>query len=253
MSLKDKSNIVTKYYEVDNFIQLLSQYYFNLEPQLNIITCNLFGVLFRSLWYDCDEIEKIEFIFLSRCYAYHQGWQNAQGRRLKTFFEEQKINFIMRTKHYIEARGKKIIINEDKKNTKQWVVIVDKTDAHVLKEINDPEINEYYYNFTHAKKIEGQKNAIANMWRDHFEVKENTKQYLKKYPNTNLNLNYWVRKMHAFTRHNTFDKKNKYNEKNKDLEEMWNGWDDQRRQQELRELFWLLLIWKILNKNNSRE
>lgn len=145
MSLKNKNNIVISYYEVNYFINLLSSsssvFVFLLKRKLDTITSDLFGVSFENLWCDCDVIEKIEFIFLSRCYAYAQGWQKI------TFFEEQKVfNFITRTKHYIEARGKKIQINKDKKYIKQWVVIINKIDAHVLKEINDtePEINEYY-------------------------------------------------------------------------------------------------------------
>ena len=240
MSLKDKSNIVTKYYEVDNFIQLLSshdRYYVKkLGPQLNIITCNLFGVLFRSLWYDCDEIEKIEFIFLSRCYF--QCWQQI------TFFQQQPvINFIMRTKHYIEARGKKIIINEDKKNTKQWVVIVDKTDAHVLKEINDPEVNEYYYNFTHAKTINEKENIVSGMWNQHFV---NERKNMEKYPRENFNFDTLGRRVNAFGRHPKEKKDNS-------LIKKWDGWDDSRKKQELQELFWKMLIWKILNKKYNHE
>lgn len=205
---------------------MLSSYdrstFFVLKPKLDTITSDLFGVSFENLWDDCDVIEKIEFIFLLRCYA--QGWQEI------TFFEKQKvINFITRTKHYIEARGKKIQINKDKKYTKQWVVIINKIDAHVLKEINDtePEINKYYYNFTHAKTINEKENIVSGMWNQHF-VSE--RKNMEKYPRENFNFDTLGRRINAFGRHPKEKKDNS-------LRKKWDGWDDSRKKQELQELF----------------
>ena len=246
MSLKNK-NIVISYYEVNYFIHLLnSSIGFLLKRELDTITSDLFGVSFENLWYDCDVIEKIEFIFLSRCYAYTLGWKLAQGSRLETFFKEQKvINFIKRTEHYIEARGKKIQINKDKTYTKQWVVIINKIDAYVLKEINDtePEINEYYYNFTHAKTINEKENIVSGMWNQHFV---NERKNMEEYPRENFNFDTLGRRVNAFGRHPKEKKDNS-------LRKKWDGWDDSRKKQELQELFWKMLIWKILNKKYNHE
>ena len=40
---------------------------------------------------------------------------------------------------------------------------MDQTDNHVLESINEPQINEYHYNFTHAKTIKQQQDIINGM------------------------------------------------------------------------------------------
>lgn len=231
MSLKDKSNIVIKYYSVNDFINWVNRYNYSIL-KFDKTTCSLFGVSFKNLWRECDLIEKIELIFLLRL-------SDLWG----IFKSEHITNFIMQTEHYIEAQGKKIIISEDKKHTKQWVVIVDKTDAHVLKEINDPEINEYYYNFTHAKNIKEQQDVVCGMWNHHFV---NSRKNMEIYPQENFNFDSLGRRVNTFTRHPE-------EKQDKSLRKKWDSWDDFRKKQELLELFWKMLIWKILNKKNNGE
>lgn len=98
----------------------------------------------------------------------------------------------MQTKHFVEALGKQVQINNEKAFSKEWVVIMDQTDNHVLESIN-----EYHYNFTHAKTIKQQQDIISSMWSQHFAKEKNMKNYRK----SNFNFTTLKRRVNAFGGH----------------------------------------------------
>lgn len=81
------------------------------------------------------------------------------------------------------------------------------------------------------------------MWNQHFV---NERKNMEKYPRENFNFDTLGRRVNAFGRHPKEKKDNS-------LRKKWDGWDDSRKKQELQEVFWKMLIWKILNKKYNHE
>ena len=249
MSLKNKD--LSKYYKVGDFLGLITRYQRDtltniwesnnnkIEEIFDRYTSDIFGGKFKVLWNSCNRIiEKIECIFLLERSIEEFNKKQNPWEKINFFKEQEVVNFITRTKHYLKVKNKTIKINDNKAFTKEWVVIIDKTDNHFLESINKPQINEYHYNFTHAKTIKQQQDIINGMWSQHF-AKE--KINMENYRKSNFNFTTLKRKVNAFARHPIEDEDRLSREK-------WGAWSEEEKKQELQELFWKMLIWKILNK-----